>query len=72
MSFKNITCANKGWYFVRFKCSLHEEERKNYKLARTFEDWAFYDGKSWVVDDIEYFYVVDVINSESDKNQARN
>ena len=65
MKNKHVACATKGWFFVRFKCSLPEEERALKKLARTFEDWVFYDGKRWDVDDINDFHIVDVIKAES-------
>ena len=65
MQNKHVHCATKGWFFVRFKCSLHEDERSTYKLAQTFEDWAFYDGEKWDVDDILYFHIIDVLKAET-------
>lgn len=65
MKREHITRDNNGWFLVRLKCSLNEEERSIKKLAETFEYWAFYNGEKWDVDDIFDFYIVDVLKAEA-------
>jgi len=63
---KDVLCAHKGWWFCKLKCALSKVDRIDEKTADSFEDWIYFDGESWDIQDyrVHGFYVFDVIKGE--------
>ena len=71
MKLKERDCKPSGWFFVRFKCLLSKSEREQQKYATTFEDWAYFDGSDWDIEDYRKsgFYVLEIIKSELEQTR---